>query len=139
MPTTAAKLPYLKVAAGILINGEGDVLIAQRVKNDGYQGQWEFPGGKLEAGESAQQALHRELEEEIGISVTEAKPFCTLEHRYPDRQVKLFVFLVSDFAGQPRAREGQGLRWVKAAELREIQFLKGNEAIVEQLIEFQQH
>ena len=135
MPTTVAEIPRLTVAAGVLIDTKNRILIGQRVKQDGYQGQWEFPGGKLEPGETAAQALTRELREEIGIKVEQCQLFCTLKHRYPDRDVSLFVFLVERFRGQLQAQEGQALQWVYPRQLKQIAFLKGNQAIVELLLE----
>ena len=85
---------------------------------DSHQGSlWEFPGGKLDPGESVDQALHRELREELGIHVTEHRPLIRIRHDYPDRRVLLDVHLVTAWQGEPRGLENQPLRWVAAAEL----------------------
>ena len=83
---------YLSVAAGILRNPAGEVLIAERLCEGPFNGLWEFPGGKIDAAESAVEALRRELREELGIEVTVAEPFMSLSHEYPDRKVDLRVF-----------------------------------------------
>jgi 8-oxo-dGTP diphosphatase len=78
---------------------------------------WEFPGGKVEHGESASMALNRELEEELGISGLEAEHFQRIEHDYPDLKVSIDFFIVSSWRGAPTGIEGQRLRWVDAYEL----------------------
>ena len=123
----------IEVAVGVLFNNQGEVLIGQRVVKDDYYQKWEFPGGKLEQGESPQCALIREFSEEIGIKVSRCEPFMVLEHDYPDRHVKLYVQLIHDYQGEINAMEGQALRWVKLVELAGIDFLTGNQAIVETL------
>ena len=93
------------------------VLIAQRPPGKWRAGDWEFPGGKIEPGETERQALERELEEELGIEVLAARPLGTFEHDYTDRSVRIALWLVTDFRGTPASRDGQALRWVAAAEL----------------------
>ncbi|MDQ1304172.1 MAG: 8-oxo-dGTP diphosphatase, partial [Pseudomonadota bacterium] len=100
------------VAAGVLRDASGRVLIAQRPDGKHAAGFWEFPGGKIQAGESPLQALCRELAEEIGIVVSAATPLMTFRHSYPERVVELQVFEVSHYSGEPRGLEGQPLRWV---------------------------
>lgn len=104
---------HLSVAAGILCDAAGRVLIAER-RNDGpFQGLWEFPGGKIDAGESAPEALSRELAEELGIEVTTCSSFMNLRHEYDDRVVTIEFFIVSSWNSDPIGREGQELRWVR--------------------------
>lgn len=105
------------MAAGVLRDAAGRVLIAQRPPGKHAAGSWEFPGGKLNDGESPAEALARELHEELGVTVVAATPFLTCRHDYPERSVELYVFLVGTFRGEPRAVEGQPLRWVPVAEL----------------------
>lgn len=128
--------PHLLVAVGIARDPIGRVLVGQRVKPDAYYGKWEFPGGKLESGETVEAALGREFLEEVGIHVTQSSEFMTWEHRYPDRTVTLLVRLIEAYQGQPLAREGQALKWVKLDEIASLDFLAGNHAIIEKLRAF---
>ena len=107
----------IHVAAAAIRNQSGQVLLSMR-HPDSHQGSlWEFPGGKLEPGESVDQALHRELREELGIQVTEHRPLIRIKHDYSDRRVLLDVHLVTAWQGEPRGLENQPLRWVAAADL----------------------
>lgn len=123
----------IEVAVGIVRDQQGRVLIGQRIVKDNYYQKWEFPGGKLEAGETPQQALVREFTEEVGIQITECQDLMLLEHNYPDRHVRLHVQTILQYVGEITAMEGQALKWVALDELSEIDFLDGNTAIVEKL------
>ena len=127
----------IEVAVGVLFNSQGQVLIGQRTVKDDYYQKWEFPGGKLEEGESPQDALTREFSEEVGIGISSSEDFMVLEHDYPDRHVKLYVQLIKDYVGDVWAMEGQALRWVQLKELADIDFLKGNQEITQALIELE--
>ena len=120
----------IEVAVGVLFNSQGQVLIGQRTVKDDYYQKWEFPGGKLEEGESPQDALVREFSEEVGIGISSSENFMVLEHDYPDRHVKLYVQLIKDYVGDVWAMEGQALRWVQLKELTDIDFLEGYQKIV---------
>ena len=124
----------IKVAVGIIFNTHGQVLIGQRTVKDAYFQKWEFPGGKLEHGESVQLALSRELKEELGIEVLVSEEYMTLKHDYPDRHVHLSVCLIKEFSGDVVGQEGQALRWVAPEELLNLDFLKGNQAIIKKLL-----
>lgn len=124
----------IEVAVGVLFNRQGEVLIGQRIVEDSYYQKWEFPGGKLEVGESAKQALVREFAEEVGITISSSEDFMVLQHDYPDRHVKLHVQLIKQYQGTITSMEGQALKWVTLEELNEIDFLKGNQTIVEALL-----
>lgn len=106
-----------EVAVGVLMRADGAVLLAQRPPGKAYAGWWEFPGGKLEAGESVEQALARELHEELGITVREARPWVVREHVYPHAHVRLSFLRVSAWSGEPQAREGQALAWRLASHI----------------------
>lgn len=108
---------HFHVAAGILRNIAGEVLITERLCAGPLNGLWEFPGGKINAGESPVVALRRELSEELGINVDSVEPFMNLSHTYPDRFVDLEFFLVTEWQGEPTGLEGQRIRWVSIAEL----------------------
>ncbi|MFP4615676.1 MAG: (deoxy)nucleoside triphosphate pyrophosphohydrolase [Thiohalorhabdus sp.] len=108
--------PELHVAVG-LVRREGCFLLGSRDPDRPGGGIWEFPGGKLEAGETAEAALHRELAEEVGIHVHSVHTYPAFDHRQRDYAVRLYPFLVPEFSGIPSGLEGQALRWVAEAEL----------------------
>lgn len=124
---------HFHVAAGILRDPVGRVLITERLCDGPFDGLWEFPGGKINGDETVVEALQRELAEELGIEVTGLQPFMELHHEYPDRIVDLEFFLVSDWRGEPEGLEGQGLRWVAIDELDERELLPADAPVVERL------
>ena len=124
----------IEVAVGIIFNTAGQVLVGQRLVADQYLGKWEFPGGKIEAGESVTQALRRELREELNIELQQCEDFMILEHNYPDRKVRLSIQIVSQYSGLPKGAEGQALQWCKLTELLQLDFLAGNLPIIDKLI-----
>ena len=93
-------------------------------------GAWEFPGGKKEPDETRRAALERELAEELGIAVVSAEPFMEISHAYPDRQVRLDVWVVAAYTGEPKPRERQPLRWVTVHELADTGLLAADRPIV---------
>jgi 8-oxo-dGTP diphosphatase len=98
---------------------------------DAHQGGlWEFPGGKVEPGETVAAALARELAEELGIAVNASEPLVRIEHDYVDRLVALDVWLVTQFGGSPKGQQGQPLRWVAIDELHRLELPRANQAIV---------
>ena len=126
----------IDVVAGVIFDAARErVLLALRRKDQHQGGLWEFPGGKREPGEDSVPALARELEEELGIVVRETVPRCTLEHAYPDKTVRLHVFDVLGFDGEPEGREGQELRWVGLGELGGMDFPAANAEIVVGLVD----
>jgi 8-oxo-dGTP diphosphatase len=131
---TAQQTPDLHVVAGVLRNSQGQVLIAQRPVGKPLAGAWEFPGGKVAEGESALQALRRELHEELGIEVLEAQPLIRYRHRYPERVVLLDVWIVEAYAGEPQSLEDQPLRWEAVEGLMAAGLLEADLPIVEALI-----
>jgi len=90
----------IEVAVGVVYNHLDEVLVGQRVVKDLYFDKWEFPGGKLEQGESVEQAIQREFEEETGIKVLSSRPLMLVEHDYPDRHVRLHVHTIREFEGE---------------------------------------
>lgn len=106
--------PVTEVAVGILLQADGRFLLAQRPVGKPYAGYWEFPGGKLEAGESVEAALARELEEELGIDIAASEAWRVLEHDYPHAYVRLYFRKIWQWRGTPRGREGQALLWQRA-------------------------
>ena len=121
---------HFHVAAGILHDRSGRVLIPERLCDGPFDGLWEFPGGKIGDNESSGEALKRELAEELGIEVTDAKTFMELHHEYPDRIVDLEFFLVSEWNGEPEGLEGQGVRWLPARDLDPDELLPADAPVV---------
>ncbi len=97
------------------------------------QGLWEFPGGKIGAGESAPDALRRELLEELGIELVSFEHFASLEHRYPDRFVALDFYLINAWSGEPQGCEGQRLAWRQPADIDENSLLAADAPVLARL------
>jgi 8-oxo-dGTP diphosphatase len=123
----------LLVAAGIIYR-DGQVLLGQRRKGDRHPLKWEFPGGKVEFGESPQQALVRELGEELQIEATVGSELARYEHEYPGgSRVHLLFFAVPRFSGQPLARVFEQILWCDLAKLPDFDFLDGDLDFVQRL------
>jgi len=123
----------LHVAAGILRDSSGRILITERLCDGPFDGLWEFPGGKIADGESPTQALIRELAEELGIEVATSQPFMELHHEYPDRIVDIEFFLVTSWSGTPAGLEGQRLRWLLPSDLNPDILLPADVPVLEAL------
>lgn len=119
----------IHVMAAVIERGDA-VFIARRPDHLHQGGKWEFPGGKLEAGETPLQGLTRELHEEIGIEVQSAQPLIRISHDYPDKSVLLDVWRVTAFSGDPHGKEGQQVQWVPRHALHEFEFPAANVPIV---------
>lgn len=134
MPSTEPELNNrpLHVAVGV-IEQDGRILITRRAEELHQGGKWEFPGGKVEAGESVQEALARELEEELGICPESVSPLIRIPWRYHDRHVLLDVWRVSRFSGIPHAREGQPMSWVALDQIEDLNFPAANQPIIRAL------
>lgn len=109
----------IDVVAGVLRDERGRVLLAQRPAGKHLGGTWEFPGGKCEHGESREQALRRELAEELGIEAGTVRPWRSLTHDYSELTVRLWLYTVEDWHGDPYGREGQALAWVMPQAMHE--------------------
>lgn len=120
----------LHVAVGVVRDDDGRILLTQRAKHVHQGGLWEFPGGKLDPGESVFQALQRELQEEVGIDVLDAQPLIKINHQYPDLSVLLDVWQVKRFSGLASALEGQAMQWVTPQQLSEFDFPAANLPII---------
>jgi 8-oxo-dGTP diphosphatase len=118
------------VAVGVVENAHGEVLIALRPPDVHQGGLWEFPGGKVEPGETVREALSRELFEELGITVEIAAPFLLVRHDYPHLRVILDSWRVYRFGGTPRGRLGQKICWVRPGDLPGFEFPQANRPIV---------
>lgn len=109
--------PLVNVAVAVVQRSDGRVLLAERPRGKASGGYWEFPGGKFDAGEGVEQALRREVHEEIGIDIELACPWMTYEYDYPDKRVRLHVWRVLAWHGTPHGREGQRVSWEDPAAL----------------------
>jgi len=107
----------IDVAVGILMRPNGDVLLGQRPAGKPYAGYWEFPGGKVEQGESILDALKREFVEELGVQVRSAEAWCGVEHVYPHAHVRLHFYISRDWQGEPQSLEGQAFAWQGSVDL----------------------
>jgi len=120
----------IHVAVAVIINEKQEVCISLRHKDAHQGGLWEFPGGKIELGESPLQALSREIEEELKLKLQSARALITIHHQYKDKTVCLHVYKVQNFSGQAMGMEGQEVRWVKFSQLSQYTFPKANQAII---------
>ncbi|MFN0002397.1 MAG: 8-oxo-dGTP diphosphatase MutT [Pseudohongiellaceae bacterium] len=120
----------IHVVAGVILNEQREVLLALRPLDKHQGGLWEFPGGKIEVGETVQAALARELQEEINLVVLECAPFLLIDHDYGDKKVLLDVWIIKAHSGTPYPREGQRIRWVKIRDLSSYAFPAANTPIV---------
>jgi 8-oxo-dGTP diphosphatase len=134
------EMKRIHVVAAVIVNADQQqIFISRRADHLHQGGFWEFPGGKVETGESAESALARELFEELDIRVEAAEPYMQVEHDYPDKQVFLDIWQVNRFAGKAHGKEGQECRWVGLQELltekpeRLFHFPAANQPILEQL------
>ena len=118
------------VVVGVLLNYNQQVLIALRPVQSHQGGLWEFPGGKVEEGESVEYALNREFEEELGISVLACTELTQIRHEYSDKSVLLDVWRIEKYSGTPKGREGQVIEWRALSKLRAEDFPKANERII---------
>ncbi len=123
----------LRVAVGVITNVRGDVLVSRRHAHLHQGGLWEFPGGKIHADETVRQALSRELSEELAITVLSAEPLIDIDHHYPDLHVRLEVWRVCAFEGEPVHQEGQPIEWMHPRSMDPEAFPAANAPIIEVL------
>lgn len=124
----------IHVAVGVVFNKMGQVLVALRPSHKLQGGLWEFPGGKVEPGENVQEALKRELLEEVGIEVAQAIPLVQCNYDYNNRHVWLDVWQINEFSGEAQGREGQKIAWVELKELSKLPVLSANHVIVDAIL-----
>lgn len=129
--------PVVLVAAAALVDVDGRVLLAQRPAGKAMAGLWEFPGGKVEAGERPELALIRELQEELGIDVTEAclAPLTFASHAYETFHLLMPLYVCRRWKGEMRAREGQALAWVRPVRLRDYPMPEADVPLISHLID----
>lgn len=125
------------VSACALVDADNRILLAQRPEGKSMAGLWEFPGGKIELGETAQEALIRELHEELGITTWESclAPLTFASHSYDDFDLLMPLFVCRKWDGYPSSKEGQALKWVRAKNLRDFNMPKADEPLIPALIE----
>lgn len=123
----------MHVAVGVVIDQSKKLLIAERPPNKTKAGYWEFPGGKVEEGETVFNALKRELQEEVGICIDSAIPFIKVYYETLDSKVLLDTWIITSYSGQPSGVEGQIIKWIDVSELDHFIFPEGNKKIIEML------
>ncbi|MFT6389900.1 MAG: 8-oxo-dGTP diphosphatase [Cellvibrionaceae bacterium] len=123
------------VVVGVVINKDKQILIAKRPMNTHQGGLWEFPGGKVEAGEDVFDALKREFREEVAIEITMANPLMEINHDYGDKAVLLDIWLCNQFDGTAIGLEGQQIKWIELANIEQYAFPEANKAIILRLEE----
>lgn len=133
MVRTAGRVVHVVVA--VVPNPQGEILLALRPKETHQGGFWEFPGGKLEPGETPVQGLARELREELAIDPLTSEPLTQISHDYGDRAVLLDVYRIEAYRGEPRGNEGQRICWVAPRDLRNYEFPAANREIIDWLSE----
>jgi 8-oxo-dGTP diphosphatase len=131
------RLKLVLVVAAALVDTDNRVLIAERPQGKALAGLWEFPGGKVDAGERPEAALIRELDEELGIQVKEdcLAPLTFASHAYPDFHLLMPLYVCRRWEGFVRAREGQALKWVRARDLRAYPMPPADAPLVPPLVE----
>ncbi|ENG2549953.1 TPA: 8-oxo-dGTP diphosphatase MutT [Citrobacter farmeri] len=125
----------LNIAVGIIRNPYNEIFITQRAADAHMANKLEFPGGKIEAGETPEQALRRELQEEVGITPVDATLFEKLEYQFPDRHITLWFWLVESWKGEPWGKEGQPGKWIAAGTLQAEDFPPANEPVIMKLVQ----
>jgi 8-oxo-dGTP diphosphatase len=135
--TGGAELPLLLVAACALVDRDGRVLLAQRPEGKAMAGLWEFPGGKIEAGESPEQTIVRELFEELAIETKAAclAPLTFASHAYEKFHLLMPLYVCRRFWGMPQPREGQTLKWVRPRDMRNYPMPPADEPLIPFLID----
>ena len=127
----------IHVAVGVIINQKDQILLSRRSADQHQGNKWEFPGGKVEENENSQQALLREIKEELGIEVQSARQITDIIHIYEaddpkdSKKVLLDVYEVREWVGEPEGLEGQPTRWVEREELTQLEFPAANKKIID--------
>ena len=122
------------VVAGILIDHDKSILLAQRSAEKSFPSQWEFPGGKIEEGENSESALRRELFEELNIEVDKMKLFDSVVHEYELFRANIEFFLINEWSGKLLNKEGQNLRWTKLKDLKGLKILDADMPVINKII-----
>ncbi|MCH8547921.1 MAG: A/G-specific adenine glycosylase [Balneolaceae bacterium] len=131
----AKKVPHHQIAVGLIVNSEGELLIALRPEDVMLGGLWEFPGGKKEKGEKLNETVARELKEELGVEVEVLDEFQSLKHAYSHFKITLTAFWCRIEKGTPKPKSGDELRWVSLNQIDEYPFPKANKTLIGSLLE----
>lgn len=127
---------HIKVVVGIVTNEKGQLLVSKRPDHSHSGGYWEFPGGKVEPGESHLDALIRELKEEVNLEIISAVSFLRFDYEGPHRLIDLDIWRVTEFRGEAFGAEGQPVQWLFLRELHGLGMLPANERV---LLELEKH
>ncbi len=130
MPETSPHIPHKLIGVAVIWNTQGQVLIDRRRPEGQMGGLWEFPGGKIELGETVEECIKREIQEELGIEIEVGKHLVTIEHRYTHLQVTLTVHHCRHLSGEPQPIECDEIRWVTLDEIDGFTFPKANEQVI---------
>lgn len=129
---TATNRKHIRVVAGIIWNADRtEILLSQRKENQEFSGLWEFPGGKVEAGEEDQNALIRELQEELGIEANIIREALLFPFDYPNKTIDFVIYNIDAFTGTPKGAESQLVAWVKLDMLKTLQFPEANQRMID--------
>lgn len=123
----------IHVAVAVIVNERNEVCITLRHKDSHQGGLWEFPGGKMEKHETVEQALLREIKEELGLAIQKSRPLITITHHYSDKSVCLHVRKILRYQGKAKGLEGQRLKWLNVSQLHDDEFPAANLAIIKAL------
>jgi A/G-specific adenine glycosylase len=127
------KVPHIIVGAAVVTNRKGDVLVAQRRSTDMLGGLWEFPGGKQESGETIQECIARELQEELGIEIEVGDFLVKVKHAYSHFTMDLYTYFATITKGKPKAIECQNFQWLEPSKLRKLPYSKADLKIIDEL------
>lgn len=128
-----SNLPYLRIGTAVIVNDEGLILIDKRRNKGTMANKWEFPGGKFEDGENAQECIVREIKEELGIDIEVGQHLMNVKHDYPHLSLTLMVYYARIIAGEPQTLECAEIRWVKPEQLSDFDFPDANYQIIEKI------
>lgn len=124
-------LPHKQIGVAVIRNNAGEILIDRRLDKGDMAGLWEFPGGKIEAGETVEACIAREIQEEIALDIKVGDRLILIEHDYPKFKVSLHVHWCDYLGGEPQAIECQEIKWVMPADLDQYEFPEANQTIIE--------
>ena len=133
--TTTSSLPHKNIGVAVIWNRQGLVLIDRRLPEDAMGGFWEFPGGKVEANETIEECIQREVKEELGIEVEVVEKLIAVDYTYPDGSVTLNVHHCRYVSGEPQTIECDEIRWVSLSQLDQFTFPEANVQIIDALRE----
>jgi mutator protein MutT len=126
----SSQLPHKQIGVAVISNEAGEILIDKRKMGGAMGGMWEFPGGKMEAGETVVDCIVREIREELAIEISVGEHLMTIDHTYPTIRVTLIAHYCRHISGIPQPIESDEIRWVKVGDLNQYQFPDANGAIV---------